>query len=301
MTSATASPAEQLQEVRDLLASYQMESTNGQNRESQWPEFQWVRSAQKTETPNIDHARIVIFQANHGFAKLLPGGFNDYARQIVSGESRLNRLCQSSNVDLRLYEMDIENPTQNAVEGVPSMDLDETVKSIAYGMMAVEPGLNLIAASAFGQGSEISAKAILQAHGIAQFDDINCARLLKTNGGAKGFECLSAIGGFEIAALCGVIIAARLANIPVFAETYAAAAALAILSHEQADFTHHCALAGPDVEKLGQGLKIASYAKMSNAAPAEALAYYIPILRNDLIMMENSAKSAAPHVHYAAN
>ena len=275
--------ATQLQEIKDLISSIARPEKAAVKSVSDW-----VSGAQNTCSPKINHARLSLFFAHHGFArtlKITDPSLDKYVKGNLDGTGRLNRLAQSINTDLRLYEMDLENPTHDALSGESAMETEDLVKSIAYGMMAVEPGLDLMAVTAFGDGSEASAKALLSLHTGNACDDLTCTRLLKANTAPKGFESLRQIGGYELAALCGVVIAARLAHVPVLLEGITGAAILSVLNHENAGITDHCALTGWDDAESKQ--VDAPYFATPHPTPKEpgvALACQIPSLKNQLIL-----------------
>ncbi|PZP53041.1 MAG: hypothetical protein DI586_11435, partial [Micavibrio aeruginosavorus] len=241
-------------------------------------------------SPKLNHARVSLFFAHHGFAeklKITDQNYNKYVKDNIEGTGKLNRLCQAANTDLRLYELDTTTPTMDCLGGDSSsqhsMDTDDMVKAIAYGMMSVEPGIDMISATAFGHGSEASARALYYVHSNISCDDLTVARLLKPNGGRKGFDALQQIGGFEIAALCGLVIAAKLANVPVLLEGETGAAVLSILKYENAGITDHCALTGWDEIKLGD----VPFFAMFHAVPKEpglAASSIIPLLKNQIIL-----------------
>ncbi len=270
----------QLQEIKELIDSIAQD-----NKPPARTISAWIGASQKNCHPKIDHTRISLFFAHHGFAeklKIKDPNFDKYVKDNIEGTGKLNRLCQSGNTDLRLYEMDTGSPTQDCMAGDAAMDMDEMVKAIAYGMMAVEPGLDLIAATCFGHGSESSAKALLSLHtGIAS-DDLTCTRILKSNQNMRGFDALQQIGGYELAALCGLVIAARLAQIPVLLEGETGAAIMEILKAENANVADHCALTG-----WSEGATDAPFFAVPHAVPKEpglALSSLIPFLKNQVIL-----------------
>lgn len=271
----------QLQEIKDLISSIVQDNVPPGKSVPDW-----IANSQKTCSPKLNHARVSLFFAHHGFAeklKITDANYDKYVKDNIEGTGKLNRLCQSANTDLRLYELDTTTPTVDCLNGDSAMDTDDMVKAIAYGMMSVEPGIDMISATAFGHGSDASARALYYLHNDISCDDLTVARLLKPNDGRKGFDALQQIGGFEIAALCGLVIAAKLANVPVLLEGETGAAVLSILKHENAGITDHCALTGWDEIKLGN----ISYFAPPYAAPKEpglAAASIIPHFKNQVIL-----------------
>ena len=273
----------QLQEIKDLIGSIASEETAPARSVTDW-----IGRAQKSCSPRLGHARISLFFAHHGFAaklKITDSNFDKYVKDNIDGSGRLNRLCQTGNTDLRLYEMDTGTPTRDCLSGDAAMDIEDMVKSIAYGMMAVEPGLDLIAVTAFGHGSEMSAKSLNALHDGTSPDDVTCARILKASSGLKGFEALQHVGGYELAALCGVVIAARLAQIPVLLEGETGAAILAVLKHENPGITDHCAVTGSSpVSTMSGDIPFFAVPHAVPDEPGLAISSLIPVLKSQVIL-----------------
>lgn len=273
----------QLQEIKDLISSLAQD-----NKPPVKTVSEWVLNAQKSCSPKLNHVRVALFFAHHGFAeklKITDQNYDKYVKDNIEGTGRLNRLCQAANTDLRLYELDTGTPTADCLTGDSAMDIDDMVKAIAYGMMSVEPGIDMISATAFGHGSEASARALLYLHNDMSCDDLTCARILKSNNStSKGFEALQQIGGYELAALCGLVIAARLANIPVLLEGETGAAIISVLKYENQGIADHCALTGwQEIPATSE----TPFFPLPHAAPKEpglAVASLIPLLRNQIIL-----------------
>ena len=274
--------ASQLQEIKDLIQSISQD-----NKPPARSVYDWVANAQKSCSPKLNHARIALFFAHHGFAeklKITDQNFDKYVKDNIEGTGKLNRLCQAGNMDLRLYEMDTEVPTRDCLSGDSAMDIDDMVKAIAYGMMSVEPGIDMMAATAFGHGSEASAKALLALHSDISADDLTVTRLLKSRENLRGFEALQTVGGYELAALCGLVIAARLAQIPVLLEGETGQAVISVLKYENFGVADHCALTGW-AEPQDSGTT--PFFALPHGAPREpgiAMSSLIPVLKNQIIL-----------------
>src|SRR5205085_12134424 len=64
--------------------------------------------------------------------------------------------------DLRVYEMNLDTPTADIVEA-PAMSEKECARAIAYGMMAVEPGIDALAIGEMGIANTTVAAALCMA------------------------------------------------------------------------------------------------------------------------------------------
>lgn len=279
----------ELNEIRALIASIRpLDAPAGRQAD---PVSSWLEAAQGGKTlPHLDHPRLSAFSAAHGFATAmnLPADL-DYGKFIkgcLEGTGRLNRLSLAANTDLRLYEMDDESGSEDALSGAAALDEADLVRCMAYGMMAVEPGLDLIALAGFGHGSAVSAQALIALHLETPRDDLTVTRLVRQASGLKGLEALAKIGGYEIAALCGAIIAARLAHCPVLIDDVQGLAAALVLHAENPALTDHCRLYGEPAGVVA-GLSM-TLPRIGSAEPGLALACAIPLLRTHLILNEKS-------------
>lgn len=274
-----------LDEIRALIKGFEALDV------SQWPDL-WANK------PNtyLEHPRLSIFAGHHGFAKTIPNASpdsaNNYVKKSIEGSSPINRLCSNANMDLRLYEMDLDGSTQNCLEYGFALSTDEFVKSVAYGMMAVEPSLDLLAVAAVGNGTQHVAESICLIHDLKTktSDEILNKKLKDVARTARGLDVIPLIGGYEIAAMCGLVIAARLAQIPVLLEGVIGLSVIAILTHENKHACDHVAITGHINPNALNDIEIA-YLPMPMQIPSDAglcMAYLIPNLRSQIIIQESS-------------
>jgi nicotinate-nucleotide--dimethylbenzimidazole phosphoribosyltransferase len=235
----------------------------------------WLATSQNSCHATLDQARLILFASHHGFAKNDAPQYNDYVKKCLGGTASLNKLALLANCDFRLFEMDLDNPTPDLFGSQInlSMDQDSLLRCMAYGMMAVEPNLNLIAGSAFGAGSQLSAEALIAIHAPElnpeKIQDLNLTRLIKICGGSTGFDSLAKIGGYEMAALIGLITAARLAQISILLEGKTGLAALLCLQAQKPNSIQHCALTGIAPEKIPTKIKESIFV-FENALPSHS-------------------------------
>src|SRR5262249_2576860 len=152
---------------------------------------------------------------------------------FIAGGAAVNQLCRVFDADLRVYEMNLETPTGDIVDG-PAMSEEECARAVAYGMMAVEPGIDVLAIGEVGIGHTTVAAALCMAlfgGGAAEWtgpgtgvvgaaleqkrEVVAAAVARHRNGSADPFELLSRLGGLEFAAIAGVVLAARMGRVPV--------------------------------------------------------------------------------------
>jgi len=231
----------------------------------------WLATWQGKHPPVLRRPRTAVFAANHGVAAR---GVSAYPAAVtaqmvanfVAGGAAVNQLCQSVDADLRVYEMALESPTRDFTAG-PAMDEAECAKAMAYGMMAVEPGIDVLALGEMGIANTTAAAALCGAlfggggtewvgpgtgvagsalaHKIAVVDE---ALALHRPALGDPFEALRRLGGLEMAAIAGAIMAARLGRVPVLLDGYACTAAAAVLFAADPRALDHCLVAHRSAE-----------------------------------------------------
>ena len=223
----------------------------------------WLATWQGRHPPTLAHPRTAVFAANHGVAargvSAYPASVTaQMVKNFVEGGAAVNQLCRTFDCDLRVYEMGLDHPTQDFVQG-PAMSETDCVRAVAYGMMAVEPGLDVLALGEMGISNTSSAAALsLGLHGGEAVDWIGpgtgvvgaaLTRKTEVVSEAVGFHqtrCadplawLAAVGGLELAAIVGAILAARLARTPILLDGFACTAAASVLWKLDPRLLDHC-------------------------------------------------------------
>ena len=231
----------------------------------------WLAAWQGRHPPRIERPRVAVFAGNHGVVRqgvsLYPAEVTaQMVRNFISGGAAINQLCRLADADLRVYEMALEEPTADFTQA-PALDEAECARAVAYGMMAVEPGLDLLALGEMGIGNTTSAAALcLLLHGGAAEDWVGDgagasaqSKARKLQAVAAGAErhrafaaaplrALAAVGGRELAAILGAILAARLARTPVLLDGYVVTAAASVLHKLQPHLLDHCLAAHVSAE-----------------------------------------------------
>ena len=128
---------------------------------------EWLASWQAEYPPRLNHPRTSVFAGNHGIAKYEVSAFpssvtSEMVKNFVEGGAAVNQLCKTFDADLRVYELGLEHPTSDFTKE-PAMTEEECVRAMAYGMMAIEPGFDIICLGEMGIGNTTSAAAISMA------------------------------------------------------------------------------------------------------------------------------------------
>lgn len=236
----------------------------------------WLATWQGRYPPRLEHPRISVFAANHGVAAL---GVSAYpaavtaqmVQNFIDGGAAVNQLCKAADADLRVYEMTLEQPTADFTQG-PAMDEAECARAMAYGMMAVEPGLDVLCLGEMGIANTTSAAALCLAlfggtagawtgpgtgvagATLARKTEIVAAGVARHKDAGDSLEILRCLGGLELAAIAGAIIAARFARTPVLLDGFACTAAAAVLYAQDPHALDHCLVAHVSAEPGHQRL-----------------------------------------------
>jgi nicotinate-nucleotide--dimethylbenzimidazole phosphoribosyltransferase len=226
----------------------------------------WLATWQAKHPPVLNHPRTAVFAANHGIAaqgvSAYPAAVTaQMVQNFIAGGAAINQLCQVFDADLRIYEMALEQPTADfSIE--PAMSEADCARAMAYGMMAIEPGLDVVALGEMGIGNTTSAAAICfalfggeAAHWVGPGTGVAGDRLQHKIGIVERavalhrpamtdpFQILRHVGGLELAAIAGAVLAARLARVPILLDGYVATAAAAVLWAADRRALDHCVAA----------------------------------------------------------
>jgi nicotinate-nucleotide--dimethylbenzimidazole phosphoribosyltransferase len=231
----------------------------------------WLATWQGRHPPAVDHPRTVVFAANHGVAargvSAYPAAVTaQMVQNFVDGGAAVNQLCRVFDADLRVYEMNLETPTGDIVDR-PAMSEVECARAIAYGMMAVEPGIDVLAVGEMGIGNTTVAAALCMGlYGgdaaewtgpgtgvvgatLEQKREVVAAAVARHHEAAGDpFTLLSRLGGLEFAAIAGAVLAARMGRVPVVLDGFASTAAAAVLYAADPRALDHCIVAHVSAE-----------------------------------------------------
>lgn len=232
----------------------------------------WMACWQGRHPPVLDRPRVAVFAGNHGVARARPvSAFPvEVTVQMVAnfqnGGAAVNQLCGVADSDLQVYELDLETPTADFTQG-PAMDEETCARAMAYGMMAVAPGVHLLCLGEMGIGNTTSASALCTAllGGSAAdwvgpgtgVDEAGMAVKIQAieDGIAANhkhltdpLEVLRCLGGVELAAIAGAILAARMARVPVLLDGFACTSAALVLWAIDPRAIDHCLVAHVSAE-----------------------------------------------------
>jgi len=221
----------------------------------------WLVAWQGRHPPQIINACAHVFAGNHG---VTDKGVSAYPSAVTeqmvgnfqAGGAAINQLCKTFNITLKVDAMELDNPTADFTEG-PAMSELETVKAINHGMAQVHGEMDVLCLGEMGIGNTTSAAAICHAlyggdatdwtgpgtgvEGEAMSAKTRVvAQAVKAHKGNDGLDVLMCLGGRELAAIVGAIIAARLKAVPVMLDGYVCSAAASVLEATLRGALDHC-------------------------------------------------------------
>ena len=186
----------------------------------------WLGAGQGRCPPRLERPRAAIFLGRWTAGAEAAGALD----ALRAGRTRLSALCRVYDAELRVYEMALDEPPGGGTSG--ELTQAQCAAAMAYGMTAVEEGLDLFCVAAAGPGVAQAAAAL--------------SRALRADAGSGGESPLIELarhGGHALAALAGAVIAARVARVPVILDGFGALGAGAVLHRLNAAALDHCVLA----------------------------------------------------------
>ena len=223
---------------------------------------EWLCAWQGRHPPKAERVVVAVFAGNHG---VVAQGVAAYPQEVTmqmvanfqSDGAAVNQICKSFDLGLKVFELALERPTRDITQDA-ALDEAECAATMAYGMEATE-GCDILCVGEMGIGNTTIAAAIC--HGLfggeaqdwvgpgtgvdsdglkRKADAVSRAVALHKAHLGDPLEVLRRLGGRELAAMAGAVLAARLQRIPVILDGYVATAAAAVLHALRPDALDHC-------------------------------------------------------------
>lgn len=213
---------------------------------------EWLAAWQARPTPRVDRPVVSIFAANHGVAArgvsaFPPSVTAQMVANFAAGGAAINQMCVAFDLGLKVLELALEVPTPD-ITVADAFDEAGCAATIAFGMESVAGGADLLIVGEMGIGNTTVAAAIYHGlyggtaadwvgrgtgvddEGLGRKRDAVAAAVARLGEGRHDpLEVLRRVGGREIAAMVGALIAARFEHVPVIVDGFVATAAAAVL------------------------------------------------------------------------
>ncbi len=199
--------------------------------------------------PQVLRPLVALFAGTHGGVAGSREATQGMVEHAAAGGAMVCQLCAANDLGLKIFDLALHLPVGDIAQK-PALDERGCAATMAFGMEAIAGGIDLVCVGAIGAGSAFSAAALMAAlHGGAASDWTHThvegvERALETHAGnlKDPLEALRRLGGRELAAIAGAILAARMEKIPVVLDGYAALAAAAVLKAANPAALDHCIL-----------------------------------------------------------
>jgi len=243
---------------------------------------EWLTAVTGAAPPKVERPRVVVFAASHGVTdegvSAYPASVN--AQMLAGfrdGTAAINQLCAAGGIGLSVFDLAVDVPSGNIVVEDAFASARDVAATMAFGLEAIAGNVDCLALGEMGIGNTTVASAVFAAlwggggaawcgagtgvagealaHKIGAVDRAaaRCA------GETDPFIILQRVGGREIAAMAGAILAARSQKVPVVVDGFVATAAAALVHALSPDAIGHCLFAhrsaeaghGAALERLG--------------------------------------------------
>jgi nicotinate-nucleotide--dimethylbenzimidazole phosphoribosyltransferase len=222
----------------------------------------WLAHWQARSPPRLQRVEILVFAGNHGVAGQ---GVSAYPAEVTAqmvanfaaGGAAINQLARISGAGLRVIPIALDKPTAD-LPSAPAMSEKEFLAAVSTGYQAVMPECDLLCVGEMGIGNTTAAAAIAAAlfggggarwagrgtgvddQGLARKRDV-IDRALRRHRGAiqEPLHVAAALGGRELAAILGAVLAARRLRVPVLLDGFVCTAAVAPLAKLRQDALAH--------------------------------------------------------------
>jgi nicotinate-nucleotide--dimethylbenzimidazole phosphoribosyltransferase len=237
----------------------------------------WLARWQGRAMPRLERVTIAVFAGNHGVAAR---GVSAYPPAVTAqmvanfdrGGAAINQIAGVAGAELRVMEIELDRPTRDFTIA-PAMDVGEFLNAVDIGYRTVPADGDLVAVGEMGIANTTTAAmlcaALLDGDAVrwagrgTGVDDAGLARkraaieaALEVHRAISGdpLRVAAALGGRELAAISGAVLAARQHKIPVLIDGFVATAAVVPLARLNAGILDHCRAAHVSAESAHRAL-----------------------------------------------
>ena len=223
----------------------------------------WLAKWQGRDRPRLDRVRIAVFAGNHGVAARGVSAFpSEVTVQMVAnfsaGGAAINQLAAFAGAELKVEALELNRPTADFTVA-PAMSTDEFLAALDLGVQSVTPDCDLFVVGEMGIANTTVAAALCTAllggggarwagrgtgvddHGLKR----KCEAIeagLDRHRAVLGdpLAVAAALGGRELAAIAGAVLAARAMRVPVLLDGFVTTAAVLPFARLNPKLLDHC-------------------------------------------------------------
>ncbi|WP_050405763.1 nicotinate-nucleotide--dimethylbenzimidazole phosphoribosyltransferase [Bradyrhizobium embrapense] len=223
----------------------------------------WLARWQRREIPRLDQVTIAVFAGNHGIAERGVSAFpSEVTAQMVAnfaaGGAAINQIARLAGAELRVEPLELARPTRDFTMA-PAMDGADFLVAFDTGWRTVPERCDLLVVGEMGIANTTVAATLCAAlmggrgarwagRGTGVDDTgllrkrtvIDTALKLHRSLLDDPLAVAVALGGRELAAIAGAVLAARARSIPVLLDGFVATSAVLPLARLAPDSLAHC-------------------------------------------------------------
>ncbi len=231
----------------------------------------WFACWRGQPVPELKRFSVLVFAGNHG---VVTHGVSAFPSAVTSqmianfeaGGAAINQLSRLAGAELDVIALDIERPTADFTQGAATSE-DEFLAAVQAGYDAVKADADLVAVGEMGIGNTTVAAALCAAllggdgadwvgRGTGVDDDGLSRKRAAVEAGvgrhrdhaSDPLQIAAALGGRELAAIAGAVLAARMHRIPVLLDGFVATVAVLPLWRVNGAVLDHCRAAHVSAE-----------------------------------------------------
>ncbi len=223
----------------------------------------WLSAWQGRYPPRLTRVLILVFVGWHEIARHNVSAFpaevtDQMVANFAAGGAAINQLARLAGAELRVIPVGQGHPAHDFTKR-PAMSEQGCVRAINVGLEAIPDEVDLLAIGEMGIANTTAAAAIaaalahepasawagpgtgLDAGGVSHKAAV-IQGALERHGSAMTdpLEMLRHVGGRELAAMLGAILAARLRRVPVLLDGFTSTVPAAVLRAMDPDAAAHC-------------------------------------------------------------
>lgn len=224
---------------------------------------EWLCAWQGRHPPRLERAVILVFVGWHEIARR---GVSAYPAEVTdqmvanfaAGGAAINQLARVAGAELQVVPVAAGRPARDFTQA-PAMSEAGCLRAINEGLLAVPDGVDLLAVGEMGIANTTAAAAVaaglfgepaaawagpgtgLDAEGVRRKAGVIAQALTRHAAVLNDpLEVLRHVGGRDLAAMLGAILAARLRRVPVLLDGFTATVPAAVLETLARGAIAHC-------------------------------------------------------------
>ncbi len=239
----------------------------------------WLAGWQRRPVPRLDRVEILLFAGNHGVTAQSVSPYPSAVTaqmlaNFAAGGAAINQVARVAGAALRVVPVAALAPTADFSLG-PAMTERAFLDAVATGLDAVAADTDLLCLGEMGIGNTTAASALcaalfggdgahwagrgtgLDAAGLARKQAVIDRTMQRHRPFTDPLDAARRVGGHELAAILGAVLAARRHRVPVMLDGFVCTAAAAPLARLSAGGLDHARVAHRSAE-AGHGALLAA-------------------------------------------